>query len=199
MFMDVRNSYRLLYNYQRRVMDLVEFIGKKLSFNVYEGYSKFSKARTGLKGSLDWWAWDWLGMYHYQFLFSQRYFEKDGKQNIISFSVILVSDTGFYDVGKANPLDVMSFEKVELSQSKLVFFLGKNKLIYTEYADFEKHNLSKNSSDYVVKGGDNEVLLAKSFDLNNFINEETTIKSIKEWIEFCHRNGVNEIEISQIE
>jgi hypothetical protein len=70
---DVRKAYRLLYLYQRRVMDLVQFIGDSLTFRYAGGWSWFSdNTPKGGKGSLENWAWDWINMYFYEFNFSAK-------------------------------------------------------------------------------------------------------------------------------
>ena len=67
-FIDVRKAYRLLYHYQKRVLDLVKFIGDELDFKYHGGWVKFSEQcpRNG-KGALTNSAWEWLPMYYYQF------------------------------------------------------------------------------------------------------------------------------------
>jgi hypothetical protein len=86
MIINVRSSFRLLYSFNRRILDLMKYIGKKFNIPYCGGWSKFSASspKDG-KGSLNNWGWDWLNLYLYEFHFC--------KENI-SFSIILQSDTG---------------------------------------------------------------------------------------------------------
>ena len=58
---EVRKAYRILFDYQSRILDLISYIAGKTQFNYNGGYSKFSNSgpRDG-KGKLNFWAWDWL-------------------------------------------------------------------------------------------------------------------------------------------
>ena len=48
---EVRRAYRLLYLYQRRTLDLIDFIGNEMSFTFNGGHSKFSNA-SGTKSNV---------------------------------------------------------------------------------------------------------------------------------------------------
>lgn len=192
---DVRKAYRLLYLYQRRVMDLVQFIGDSLSFRYSGGYPLYSDntPRDG-KGDLDKWAWDWLTMYFYEFKFSSR----DFNETTIHFSVCIQSDTGYYDTGSENPLEVDLFSEVTAASTRLIFFAGRN----TSYDDHH-HVVSdsnplykKGSLDYIFKDGD-RVFLAKSYPLTEFISADSTLKTLEHWLEFCKENGINEISVNK--
>ena len=39
---EVRKSYRILFDYQSRILDLISYISGKTEFNYAGGYSKFS-------------------------------------------------------------------------------------------------------------------------------------------------------------
>jgi len=88
---EVRKAYRLLYDYQKKVLDLVQFIGTEFGRSYKGGYSKYSNVtpRNG-KGHLSNWGWDWLNMYYYEFNFHNE-------ENKDFFSVVLISDTGYYE------------------------------------------------------------------------------------------------------
>ena len=69
-FTEVRKAYRLLADYQRKVLDLVDFIGSSFGRTYSGGYPKYGNPspRNG-RGSLDYWSWDWLNLYFYEFHF----------------------------------------------------------------------------------------------------------------------------------
>jgi hypothetical protein len=80
MIINVRSSFRLLYFFNRKVLDLMKYIGRKFNLRYIGGWSKFSDSypKDG-KGSLENWAWDWLNLYLYEF-----HFDKGAKENILS-------------------------------------------------------------------------------------------------------------------
>lgn len=92
---DVRKAYRLLFLYQKRILDLIQFIASSLDFKFGGGWNwwTLSSLPHGSKVKLANSSWDWLSMYFYEFNFC----EKNIDNNIIKFSVILESDTGYFD------------------------------------------------------------------------------------------------------
>lgn len=191
-FIDVRKAYRLIYVYQRMVLDIIKFIGD-LTMRRYEGgWSKFSNSspKDG-KGSLDLWAWDWLNMYCYEFYLG----EKHVGENCIGFSIWLVSDTGYYDTENIDKRDVHSFKEISRSETKLVFVVGKNTW-HSNYEDTEDM-LRGNSFDYVKHDDNNRTLIAKSYKLSQFSNADNTREIIKEFAAFCNANAISEFVIMQ--
>lgn len=75
---EVRKAYRILFDYQTRILDLVKYIGQKTQFSYSGGYSKFSNSGPNNgRGSLDLWAWDWLNFYFYEFNFGSLDIKND--------------------------------------------------------------------------------------------------------------------------
>lgn len=113
---NVRNAYRLLHDYQRLVLDSVSFIGTSLGFDYDGGWHKFSDGapRDG-RGSLDLWAWDWLGLYCYEFHF-QRKTPSGGRQRL---SALHMPDTATLNV--ENKVDTSTFPATSASESKMAF------------------------------------------------------------------------------
>ena len=185
--LDVRKSYRLLYVYQRRVMDLMKFIGDSLALNYEGGWSWFSQtAPNNGKGNLDKWAWDWLTMYLYEFHFSEL--KSSGKK--IRLSVILQSDTGFFDPGIDSKTNIDAFAPVEESETRLIFMIGMNAW-HNSFDDF-KDNMKKNALEY-VRSKEDSIFLTKSFKLSQFMSEDGARKCLRELITFTHYNGIKEI------
>lgn len=187
--LNVRKAYRLIYTYQRRVMDIMQFIGHLTSRRYEGGWSKFSNSspKDG-KGTLDLWAWDWLNMYCYEFYFGEKVI--DG--NAIGLSVWLVSDTGYYDAESDEPLNLDSFSKVGSSITKLVFVIGKN-IWHNDLDDFWE-NARKDVTEY-VKRDNNEILIAKSFELSRFLNSDEARRCLQELVIFCQANDILEMTI----
>ena len=138
---DVRAAYRLLHDYQRRILDIVQFIGNKYNRTFYQSIPKFSD-RTPTKNDkhLDRWSWDWLNLYYTEFKF-ETYFHLDHQ---FHFGILVVSDDGYYRTeniqknevnwrSKSNKvlysqerIDIDKFEEASLSDSKLILIAGIN-------------------------------------------------------------------------
>jgi hypothetical protein len=121
--LEVRKAYRLLHDYQRLVLDSVDYVGKQLGFEYAGGYSKFSATAPGQgKGQLKCWAWDWLNMVQYEFHFT-RGGEGGG---LWRFSILLISDTGYFcsTSDEAQKRDIDSFLPLEESATKVGFLLS---------------------------------------------------------------------------
>ncbi len=132
-------------------------------------------------------------MYFYEFNFSIKEINK----NKLTFSILLQSDTGFYDTSSENALDVESFLSPEDSETKIIFLIGKN----CWHPDYEKDfdgavDLFKRNPTEYVKILEDKILLAKSFKLTDFFNLDTTHNSLIHWVNFCNKNGIKEIEIN---
>jgi hypothetical protein len=186
-FLDVRRAYRLLYLYQRRVMDLMKFIGNQLGLRYAGGWCQYSGAtpRNG-KGSLDNWAWDWLNMYQYEFNFASRVI--DDKE--IRFSVFLISDTAFFDAGLEDECDLKAYPSAENADTRLVFLTGKN----AWHGDFEDfwENYKKDATDY-VRVNDKGRVIVRSFPLKQFVNGKLAEQAILAYTGFCTANGIPEL------
>ncbi|MEG1590590.1 hypothetical protein [Chryseobacterium sp.] len=184
---DVRKAYRLLFDFQDRIRNLVSFIGGHLDFNFSEGNPVFSSnAKNGKNVNLDQWAWDWLSMYFYQFKFEQ----KDG----LTFAVFILADTGFYDFSKhegitASKLKPETFNTVEKAQTKLFLVLGKKMWKQeTKLGDWESIFFQENR---VFSNGAGGTFLFKEYTLEHFINESSAISSLEDFQAFCNQNDIS--------
>lgn len=122
--LDVRKAYRLIHDYQRMTLDVVKYIGQQLGMTYAGGSPKFSDAspRPG-KGSLDFWAWDWLNLVLYEFRFTQG----SAKGRGVTLSILLISDTGYFSSGEEprEEPDGSSFPSVTSSRTAVAFLLSK--------------------------------------------------------------------------
>lgn len=183
--LEVRKAYRFIYQYQRKILDLMDFIGKSYGLNYNGGSARFSNVspRNG-SGTLNKWAWDWLNMYFYEFNF------KNKSKSL--FSVILVNDTGSFIANKkdvANKRTTLSaYEDVEKSETKLVFYVAQ-----TQWVDFW---LNWEINDFVLEkqgikiNDKNEIFLFKGYLLEDFDTEEKALSLLKDFENFCLENNV---------
>jgi hypothetical protein len=177
---DVRKAYRLLYSYQRRMLDTVKFISDTLSINVQSGWSIYSgnSPKNGGKLHLDSWAWDWLNMYMYEFHFGEQTIGDDKFQ----FAIMLQSDTGPYDSDRVKiGTEVDLFAPVEEAETKVIFQVGKNRWKAEEYGDNPIFT-SKTSSILKEVEGDHKFFMAKSYPLSDLIDEEAILSTLDDFI-----------------
>lgn len=185
-FVDVRQAYRLLYTFQRRVMDTVDEIEKLIKRPFVGGWMQFGDPRSNFfrgNSKLDNWAWDYLPMYTHDFHFGCNI---DNKK--IGFSVTLIADTGHFD-NKTHPLKLEEFAPVEDSVTKLYFTLAKNMWV-GDSKQFAAEYISKNSK----KEGDNNFwedkerngfIQTKSYPLSSFASKEQIKQRVMDFYNFC--------------
>ena len=193
---DVRAAYRLLYFYQDRVLGTVKYITERLGLRYEGGWSKFSDVtpRDG-KGSLDKWSWDWLNMYHYEFHLGER--KVQGQR--IAISVLVQSDTGFYDRPDAKKTKPATFAPVGESATRLQFMIGRN-LWHTDVAEKFSKTMTSTCDDYVIITGETEgkagIMIVKSFPLEDFADEMAIWERLTELMSYCNANGVPELALA---
>jgi len=133
LFADIRTAHRLIYEYQKRVIDLVFYIKGKLNFpDRVAGYKKFSnaigKTRTysndyaeaNLSIFNTMWAWDFLYSYMMEFYLGEV---EIMKHTFCAMSIIEISDTGYYSSRQQdrNQQDIQTFANIEDSNTMLIF------------------------------------------------------------------------------
>jgi len=180
---EVRKSYRLIYLYQRRVLDLINFIGSKLALNFHSGWSKFSNpAKINTRAKLTYWSWDWLMLYFYEFHFGIV-------RDEIKFSIILQSDSGFFESDSKDKLDISKFLSSEKSSTKLYFVLGKG-VWGCPIENFLKEHFKSEETEFRKEISNDKFWLAKSYNLTGFLNEKSTIKIINDFLKYSESNGI---------
>ena len=115
---DVRRAYRLLHDYQRRVLDAVQCICTSTNLEFKKTSPHFGcLAKEGSKPTDS--AWDWLGMYLCEFWFQPKPKVKDN----FWFSLVLVSDSGCYlDDKDAHRSKTNGFADEEKESQSFIFF-----------------------------------------------------------------------------
>lgn len=191
--LEVRKAYRLLYDFQDRILDLMDFIGSSFGKTYSGGFPKYSDAspRSG-QGNLDKWAWDWLNMYYYIFQFADNPKTHKG----ITLGVFLLADDGYFRVKKddKNPSrrNLDSFESVGSSATRLIFVVGKD---YWKTVGIFGKNWSKPEFILENSGVQNEVngtgkMVFKSFNLADFFNQGSATARLEDFSKFCKNNGI---------
>lgn len=180
--LEVRKAYRLLYQYQRRILDLMKYIGNAYQCSYKGGYTKFSNVspRNGT-GKLTNWAWDWLSMYYYEFHF---------ESNKCKFSVFLLNDTGYFEANKQesiSPTSISKFFPIEKSETKLIFVAGKN--LWEGWSnDWRDLYFVLEKQGLKTKGEGKMVF--KSYDLEGFFEESNAEIQLKDFQAYCEENDI---------
>jgi hypothetical protein len=185
MILNVRDSFRLLYQFNRRILDLMRYIEKKYNIPYKGGRPHFSDpSPRGGKGKLDNWAWDWLNLYFYEFFFEKKK---------IKLSILLQSDTGMWDAD-VEPLDVDKFENTENAKTKLIFVFSN-----CDYWDmekvFENENFKGNYIETFEIKKNKKTIYSMIFNINEFKDKSSTDKSLHKFIQYLKKNEILDINI----
>ena len=204
---DVRKAHRLIYAYQRKMLDLTYFIKSKLDFTQYGGNKYFSSpigkkrdSYVGLNIGKEMWAWDFLYSYVFEYYFGNIVSENYE----IAMSVFQVSDTGYFDNDTNDSYtDLETFASEEESISKLIFVVEKKdkkneyawigNWIIEEVVDNHERMSANHTKDCLNHKGNIQIIY--SFPLDRFLDEDTTIEALKEFIEYCNNNGISELKL----
>ena len=147
-------------------------------------------------------AWDFL----YSYVFGYYFGEKPTKNGGIIFCIFQVTDTGRFDSEEADKdTDISTFNSEENSISKLIFLVekkinGNDDIIWKD--GWVDKNILKNNARMSAtlkpetldfeKNGNTQIIY--SFPLDRFLNEETTVETLNEFIKYCNGNGVSELQ-----
>lgn len=201
---DVRRAHRLIYSYQQRMLDLAYFIKTKLDFPDFHGKKRFSgdisKNRSSryLRIWNDMWAWDFLYSYTFEYYLGEIKLE-DGSD--CALSIIQYSDTGYFETEGDSRTDINSFANEEESESKLLFILevkpknAKQWIWDIHKLSLDKEYASMKHTKTLLPSEKGNVQVLYSFPLDCFLNEKTSLKALKEFVDYCKENDVVELNL----
>ena len=189
---DVRNAYRLLALYQKRLLDIVKYVSNTYNVKFDSGWPKFSYAAGhGNRASIDRISWDWLSLYLYEFnLGTILSIEKDQYH----FKIVHQADTGFYDARADKKImneNVHEFSDVDTSVTRLFFVLSKN-----DNGCPMQHVLNGN-----LKALDNSKIvkenwLAVPYNLQRFTSQSLTDSVLNDFNSICKETyGIDLISV----
>lgn len=197
----IRKAYRLLFDYQAKLLGLVKYVGGNFGYSYRGGYPKFSGNQPRLgQGNLDNWAWDWLNLYFHEFHFGEK---ADAVGNKLTFAVFVLIDDGYFQTfpetkENSNRTKIEKFEKAEFSKSKLLFVVGHN--CWSGNAFFSENNWCNKHFTLDEKGLHEEEkgkMFFKSYPLENFFEEHDAKKQLDDFEKECNllRIPFNQIEM----
>ncbi len=187
-FVDVRKAYRLLYFYQRRIMDTADFVANLLSMHIVSGYSLYSSnpPRNGSSLNIDRWSWDWLNMYSYEFYLGHEIVDGNKYELAIAFN----ADSGFDDSDEdVTAIDVERFPPPEECVTKVYLYMGKNTW---KPEDFELSWKKSENDEYEKVDGD-KVFISKRYDLSDFADETSIRKNISSFKKLVKAHSITEL------
>jgi len=185
---DIRSSYRLLFQYQKRIMDLTTFIGNYWGFQFESGEPIFC-GPPKLWKNIDpgkHWAWDFLLLYNYTFVFSPKDLETWEKVRLM---INIVSDTGFYDAPDPVKTRVQDFAPVEASKTQLHIILKTHGKDWRSYMS-SQYPSSSDEDEFIQTEEKDNLILGKKYDLSRFVDEEKTTEVLNDFEKFCQANSV---------
>ena len=203
--LDVRRAHRILYAYQRRMLDLVHFIQSKLDMREFRGIKHFSKpiygrsiGHTPLNIWPTMWAWDYLYSYLLEYYLGEK--EAGDKLHNYKLSLIQYSDTGYFDQDGQKRGRISEFGSEEESSSKLLFFLEykskDSEWVWKDGSSMERIVLDKKVGSKEHKKevrytstGVKQILC--SFPLERFINMEATLEVLREFRSYCQEQDIH--------
>lgn len=185
---EVRKAYRLIFDFQSRILDLMSFIKGKLDFEYEGGYVKYSNQspRNG-SGGLKLWSWDWLNLYFYEFHFKSKIVNSDK----INFSIFLLCDSGYFESKKDNSLSKLNVEKYKNSDesvTKLIFVAAKN--TWRHFAEENWNNTFFTLSDSGQKKEENGIMIFKSYNLEMFGDEISATSVLKDFVLYANSHDI---------
>ena len=208
-FVDVRNAFRQLSRYQKRILNIVNYIREQTPYTDMWGsknwYSDEIKNRRNspdkeyakLNVFKDMWGLDFLYGHFFEYYFGAI---KIGKHTI-EMSVFQVSDDGYFISNDENKhmTDVSSYANSEVSHSYIVFnvsvyttkfsqlWLGDPNRPNESQKDFLTRFL-ESSKDTIITSTDKEHTILKKYEMQRFASQSETDKVISDFAKLVKDN-----------
>ena len=133
-FVDVRNAFRLLNRYQKRILQIVSYVREQTPYTDMWGsrnwyFDEIAKRRNSpdseyakLSVRKDMRGWDFLYGYIFEYYFGRQRIDKKNAE----MSIFQISDDGYFisSQDKKHMTDIASFTPSEQSHSYLIFNLS---------------------------------------------------------------------------
>lgn len=202
-FVDVRNAFRLLKRYQKRILQIVSYIreqtaytdmwGKKDWFSDEIGKRKDSPdyKYANLSVSEDMWGWDFLYGYIFEYYFGRQRID----ENNAEMSIFQISDDGYFisSQDKKHMTDIASFTPSEQSHSYLIFnlsvFTTKECNLWLRDPSFPDDKwkvfltkfLSSSSDTKITRNEKGEVTILKKYEMQRFSSQQSADEVIRDF------------------
>lgn len=199
-FVDVRTAFRVLKEYQERIINIVYYIKEQVLFPDIWGrrwYSNDLRKRNDcpekyaqLNIEKETSGWRFLPAFLLEYYFGNK---KVGKQTL-EFSVFQISDDGWATTPEAVYYDTSTFTPLGDSHSYLMFYFSSYlklaDVLWLENPDCQEEDqhdflakaLSSSQSFLVHKNDKGSISVLKKYDMSRFSSQEETDKIIAD---FC--------------
>lgn len=165
---DVRKAYRLIFAYQRRILDSIRLLTQE--YEVLYGGPKFAGRPKFKRFEFDRWSWDYLPLYQAIFKFRiNKEFE---------LSIYINADNGFFLKDRGNHLDRTNldrFEDAENSNSYITLIIANEHFNHEQRVALNNKLITNRITDDKLSG---EHFIAKRYDLEDLIDVQS-IKAVR--------------------
>jgi len=192
-FTNVRNAFRLLYRYQNRALNIINYIREQTPYTDMWGGKWYSnpigtrrdspdKDYANLRVWKDMWAWDFLYGYLFEYYFGTTKINKKD----IEMSVMQVSDDGYFlsHNPSSSLTDLSTFADAEDSHSYIVLNVGYNKWMsddkHDEWWAFLCDFISGRDDFKVIKD-EKSFFITKRYPMQKFSSQPEADKVIRDF------------------
>lgn len=204
MLADVRRAHRLVFEYQKRMLDLMQLVrnqydfpdspaGKKHFSAPLHNTEKFSKDNKEANINIDGkWAWDFIYSYAMEYYFGKKIC--NGLK--CRLSVFQITDNGFYmkdgfekENGRkgADKLKTEQFWDADEASSYLIFVaeVSKEDTKRVFFPNVQKQimELYGKNNDLLIKESEGCTLVAKRYPISKFFNHNSTKECLDDFAE----------------
>lgn len=194
-FIDVRNAFRLLTRYQKRILHIVTYIREQTPYTEMWGSKSWYSNEIGKRGNSpdpeyaklrvykDMWGLDFLYGHFFEYYFGKTRIEGHN----VEMSLFQVSDDGYFisKMKDKHMPDVSSYASAEESHSYIIFnvsvYTTENAQLWLKNPEFPndkgKDLLTKfleSSQDISVTGTEKEHTILKKYEMQLFTSQEST-------------------------
>ncbi len=202
-FVDVRNAFRLLNRYQKRILQIVSYVREQTPYTDMWGSRNLYFDEIGkrinspdseyakLSVRKDMWGWDFLYGYIFEYYFGRQRIDKKNAE----MSIFQISDDGYFisSQDKKHMTDIASFTPSEQSHSYLIFnlsvfptkecnlWLSDPSFPDDEWDDFLTKFLSSSSDTKITRNDKGEVTILKKYEMQRFSSQQSADEVIRDF------------------
>lgn len=209
-FVDVRNAFRLLNRYQKRILQIVSYVREQTPYTDMWGsrwyFDEIGKRRNSpdseyakLSVRKDMWGWDFLYGYIFEYYFGRQRIDKKNAE----MSIFQISDDGYFISNQENKYmtNVDSFASSEQSHSFIVFnvsvfpkkdcnlWLSDPESPDDEWDSFLTKFLSSSSNVKITKNEKGEVTVLKKYEMQRFTSQQSADEVIRDFGKIVKENA----------
>lgn len=204
LFTDIRNAFRLLNSYQKRVLSIVDYIRCQSPFTDMWGAKDWYSSEIGRRRNSpdpdyaklsvykDMWGWDFLYGYIFEYYFGAVEIEKKH----VEMSVFQLSDDGWFisKQEKKHMTKVNTFEDADKSHTYIVFnmtitpknvkeglWLKDPAYPNDEWKDFLTKFFSSSSDTKITSSDKGSFSILKKYEMQNFTSQTATDAVIRDF------------------